>query len=279
MAILKDFKFHSPGSLDSALSILEKAKVPLLLAGGTFALNYLKKTSKYPTDVISLKKIKELKGIKVRGKGLLIGAMTSICELAVSRAVCDAFPSVAEASSRLGTTPIRNMATIGGNIASRFYWVDLPAVLMSLGASVVLAAKNGKKTVALEKFLSGKFDKKYVITGVLLPEVGRLSFYFRHTKTAQEVDVPSLGLAFSAVNRGGVLSGARCVVNTASSFPVPLRNVEKVFNGFSVCDIGIDKLKKQLFEDARGTKLDDYRVHLLVVDLEKLLNALKEKCG
>ncbi|HAJ57013.1 MAG TPA: hypothetical protein DCL35_04510 [Candidatus Omnitrophica bacterium] len=278
MPILKDFKFHSPGSLNAALALLEKARAPLLLAGGTFALNYLKKVSKYPTDVISLKKISSLKGIKAQGKGLWVGAMTAIYELIGSRAVCDAFPSVIEASSKLGTTPIRNMATIGGNIASRFYWVDLPAVLISLGASVTLATKKGKKTVALEKFLSVPPEKKYILTGIVLPKGNSLSFYFRHTKTAQETDVPSLGLAFSAVKKGRVISCARCIVNTTSSFPVALKKVEDVFNNFSSGDIRMDMIEKALLEDARATKLDDHRLHLLAVDLEKLLGILRQKC-
>lgn len=271
MSILKDFKFHSPGTLSEGLSLLEKAKTPMLLAGGTFALNYLKKSSKYPSDVISLKKIDALHGIKPKGQGFWIGAMTTIAELADSKLIKSGFPSLFEASAKLGTTPIRNMATIGGNIASRFYWVDLPAVLISLGARVTVATKKKKETIALEKFLSDKKFKKYILTGILLPKENRLSFYFRHTRTAQEVDVPSLGVAFSGIKRGMEIVSVRCIVNTATSLPVALRNVETLFNGTHSQKIKVEELNRALLEDVRNTKLDEYRVHLLSADLEKLL--------
>jgi CO/xanthine dehydrogenase FAD-binding subunit len=274
MSILKDFKFHSPGKLSEALSLLEKAKTPMLLAGGTFALNYLKKSSKYPSDVISLKKIDALHGIKPKGQGFWIGATTTIAELADSELIKSGFPSLFEASAKLGTTPIRNMATIGGNIASRFYWVDLPAVLLSLGACVTVATKKKKETVALEKFLSDKQLKKYILTGILLPKENRLSFYFRHTRTAQEVDVPSLGVAFSGIKRGEGVVSVRCIVNTASSLPVALRNVETLFEGSQLKKISAGELKKAILEDVQNTKLDEYRVHLLFADLEKLLDLL-----
>ena len=136
MALLKDFHYHTPETLHEALGILMKSKEPLLLAGGTFVLNYLKKSPKYPADVIGLKKIPSLRGISDSGDSVSIGAMTTIAELAESDLIRKHFPSFFQALRHLGTTPIRNMATIGGNVASRFFWVDLPAVLISLGARV-----------------------------------------------------------------------------------------------------------------------------------------------
>ncbi len=275
MPILKDFKFHSPQSLSAAAGLLGRSKAPMLLAGGTFSLNYLKKTAQYPTDVISLKKISALKGIKTQGKGVWIGAMTTMDELIVSKIVSGSFPSLFEAASRMGTTPIRNMATIGGNIASRFYWVDLPAVLISLGARVSLASKAKKTTIALEEFLASKPDKKAIVTGILLPQKERSAFYFRHTRTAQEVDAPCLGLAFSALRKGSRLADARVVVNTSVSLPVVFRSMAAVLERTDIGALTLLVIEEALLKDAAGTKLDEYRLRLLAADLEKLLNILK----
>ncbi|HQP91066.1 MAG TPA: FAD binding domain-containing protein, partial [Candidatus Omnitrophota bacterium] len=222
MPILKDFKFHSPGSLPQAIKSLEEARSSLLLAGGTFAINYLKKSAKYPSDVISLKNIKELRGIKDLGKELWIGSMVTISELLETKAIHENFPSLYDACFKLATTPIRNMATIGGNIASRFYWVDLPGVLISLGAVLEIISGNKKTSCRLEDFFKEKPLQKTIISGIIMPKEKRDSFYFRHTRTSQDVDVPFLGLAFSCVNDNGKLNDSRLVVNTTLSFPVLL---------------------------------------------------------
>ena len=167
MGLLKDFKYHPPATLKEALSILGKAKNPLILGGGTSVLNYLKKASRYPTDVISLKKITELCGIKSSAQGLSIGAMTTISELAQDQVLEQRFTSLHQACQKLATTPVRNMATIGGNLASRFFWVDLPAVLISLGAKVVYVSKKGKKTVSVEEFLKDRDFKKSILTSTV----------------------------------------------------------------------------------------------------------------
>jgi len=57
MGLLKDFKYYAPATLKEALGALKNARHPLVLGGGTFSLNHLKKAAKYPTDVIGLKKV------------------------------------------------------------------------------------------------------------------------------------------------------------------------------------------------------------------------------
>lgn len=270
MPILKDFKFHAPKTLSEALGLLDKGKTSLLLAGGTFALNTLKKTSRFPSDVISLRKIGALQGIKPQGRGLWIGAMTTVADVAGSKLIENMFPSLAQAASSLGTTPVRHMATVGGNIASRFFWADLPAVLISLGAKICVAEKNKKETLPLEKFLPERSLKKFILTGIFLPENKMSSFYFRHTRAVQEVDAPYLALAFSCSRKGARLQDVRCIVNTTLSLPLSLKNVEALFENIARAKIAAREIQEALRKDTENSKLDAYRLHLLSADLEKL---------
>lgn len=274
MPILMEFRYHSPSTLSEALSLLKKAKSPLLLAGGTFVLNYLKKASKYPSDVISLKKIPQLKGIRETNKDLSIGAMTMITELAESNIIRDRFQSLFQASQKLGTTPIRNMATIGGNLASRFFWVDLPTVLISLDAKLTVATSKGREVITVEEFLNHKPLKNFIIESISLSKKERMTHYFRHTKS-MEVDMPSLALAFSACWDESILKEVRLVVNTALSFPVALKNAEGVFEGKDPKRIVMASVKEALHEDLKKTKLDDYRRHCLEADCQELIVLLK----
>lgn len=274
MGLLKDFRYHAPATLKEALAVCESAKEPLILAGGTFVLNFLKKSSKYPTDVIGLKQISELKGIKESSREIAIGAMTTFQELSGSKIISDCFASLAAACRSLSTTPIRNMATIGGNVASRFFWVDLPAVLISLDARIFLASSRGQKEIKIEDFLTGKPSGKEIVTRFVLPNKKLITRYFRHTKT-MEVDAPSLGLAFSASQEKSRLNNVRLIVNTTISHPVELKKLEVVFEANEPPKISLDEARKALRSDLEKARLDEYRMHCLDIDIEDLLNFLK----
>ena len=276
MGLLKDFKYHAPATIQEALKLLQKSPTPLVLAGGTFVLNYLKKSVQYPTDVISLKKIESLKGIKDEKKGVSIGALTTIAELLESSVIKEHFFSLYDACQHLATTPLRNMATIGGNLASRFYWVDLPAVLISLGAKISLETSNTEETVSIEDFLKQKPSSKFILTSVFLPKKDLITFYFRHTK-GSSVDVASLALAFSASKEDQSLESVRFVVNTASSFPVRLKSTEAVFEGETVAKINEREAVLALQKDLEIVKLDEYRRYCLEIDLGSLLKNLKDQ--
>lgn len=245
-----------------------------LLAGGTFVLNHLKKAKRYPLTVVGLKKISSLRGVEAVDNGCRIGAMTTVAELCESPLIREGFPSLFEAGSKLATTPVRNMATVGGNVACRFFWTDLSAVLISLKAELSLLAPAGKKRISVEDFLIHKPQEKFLATDVFVPERGRRAFYFRHTRS-MEVDVPSLALAVSLREKEGRLSDARCVVNTAVSFPVSLPLLQKVFEGKRAADLKSDDARKALREDLKEKGLDDHRLYCLELDLETLLECLK----
>ncbi len=277
MGMLKDFIYHTPTTLKEALGLLKKAKEPLVLGGGTFSLNYLKKTPKYPSDIIGLKKIPALRGIRDEKKSVFVGAMTTIAEMAESPLIGRLFPSLAQASAQLATTPIRHMATVGGNVASRFFWADLPAVLISLDARLSYVTPAGGATVEsvpILDFLKERPSKKCIVTKITLPKGNPHSFYFRHTRT-MEVDTPSAALAFAASLEGSRLRGVRLVVNTTLSFPVVLLETRDVFEGRLISEISLEKAQDALKRDLSMSKLDEYRIHTLSQDLDSLCGSLQ----
>ncbi len=251
------------------MKLADKSKEPLLLAGGTLVLNYLKRSPRCPSDVIGLKKIKALEGIKDSKEGVSVGAMTTIAELLDSALIKKSFPSLIQACARIATTPIRNMATIGGNCCSRFYWVDLPAVLESLGAKVVVATSRKKQIVSLRDFLSSKPSKKAVVTRILFPRKDLWGCYFRYTKT-MDVDIPSLGLAFACRRNNSKCADVRIIVNTTTSLPLELKQTQKLFEARELGRIDPNQVRECLDADAKGTKLDEYRLSCLAADLGNL---------
>ncbi len=275
MALLKDFKYHRPATLHEALGLLKKAEDPLVLGGGTFVLNYLKKSPKYPTDVVGLQGIEALRGLKDSHDYLSIGSMTTISELAESGLIKDNFPSLFEACGKMATTPIRNMATIGGNLASRFFWADLPAVLISLNASISLFTFNNEERMAVEDFLRSKPLKKIILASIVIPKKHKVGHYFRHTKT-MSVDVPSLALAFCCSLVKNRILDAKIIVNTTVSLPLELKVTKALLEGKDPKKIVFNEVKSALKNDTKGTKVDEYRMNRLEVDMENLIELLKK---
>ncbi|MFB3919317.1 carbon monoxide dehydrogenase medium chain [Candidatus Velamenicoccus archaeovorus] len=276
MPILKDFRYHAPVSVDEALALLRKCEKPVVLAGGTFVLNTLKKTAAYPTDVIGLRKIAPLHGIRDTARETAIGSMTTLAEIASSPVIREHFAVLAEAAARAATTPLRHMATIGGNVASRFFWVDLPVVLMALGAKAAWSGVKTKKTLTIEDFLAltGQ-EARGILTEIVLPKSGLTGVYFRHTQTI-EVDVPIVAIAFAARRQADAVKDVRCIVNTTLSRPVRLAGTASYFETTDIKKWKAAEAAEALRGDLQQSKLDDYRLHCLCADLELLIGKFKQ---
>jgi carbon-monoxide dehydrogenase medium subunit len=276
MPLLKDFDYHAPVSIDEALGLLRTSEKPLVLAGGTFVLNTLKKAAVYPTDVIGLRKIAPLHGIKDAAKDVTIGSMTTLAEVASSCVIREHFAVLAEAASCVATTPLRHMATIGGNVASRFFWVDLPAVLVALGAKVAWSGIKAKKILSIEDFLAlTGHEARGIATQIILPKSGLGGIYFRHTQT-MKVDVPLVAMAFVARRQANGVKDVRCIVNTTLSRPVRLAATASYFETKNMGAWKASEAAEALRSDLQHSKLDGYRLHCLCGDMEKLTETFKK---
>lgn len=114
---LPSFQYLSPGTVKEALETIaaHKGKV-LIVAGGTDIVNRLRQRLVSAPYVMSLKAISELKGIKKNKGELVISAGTTLREVAASPEVSGLFPALSQSASCAAAPPIRNMATIGGNL-------------------------------------------------------------------------------------------------------------------------------------------------------------------
>jgi 4-hydroxybenzoyl-CoA reductase subunit beta len=191
MLTLPPFQYHSPKSVAEAVALLGahglKAK---LIAGGTDLLPNMKHRLFTPEHVVGLKDVAELHRLDERDGSLVIGAMVSIADLARSERVKAVFPSLALAASQIAGPQLREMGTLGGNLAldtrcvyynQTLFWRkalgyclkkdgtvchvvkggqkcvaaasnDTAPVLLSLGATVRLVSPRGARELPLEQF-------------------------------------------------------------------------------------------------------------------------------
>ncbi len=145
-----------------------------IYAGGTDLLVQMRNAAVHPPALICLERIAELRGIETEGDGIRIGACATHAQLLESALVQQRLPILAQALAVLGSPPIRNMGTIGGNICTASPAGDTLPPLYALDAEVELCRRDGVKHMALQDFIVSpgqtRIDKGEVLTAIWVPK-------------------------------------------------------------------------------------------------------------
>ncbi len=171
---LREFTLHQAGSLEEAGVLLARlGPAARILAGGTDLLVDLKTGRASGPQLVSINRVAGLRGVTETEGGLRIGALTTITELNRSPLVRGRFSALQDATRTMAAPQIRNVATVGGNIASAVPCADLPPILIALHASVVLWSPTGEREVPLDGFFTGARRtirrEGEILTAVLVP--------------------------------------------------------------------------------------------------------------
>ena len=149
---MKTFNYHSAKDVKEA-SKLSSSK-SAFLAGGMTTIPSMKLGLASYKDIIDIKGIKNLSGIKVSGKSVRIGATTKHAEVAKSKDIKKSIPSLANLAEGIGDPQVRNRGTIGGSIANNDPAADYPSACIALNA--VIHTNNRK--IDANKFFKGMFE-------------------------------------------------------------------------------------------------------------------------
>ncbi len=146
-----------PRTLDEAARLLaEHGAGARVLAGGTDLLVDLRSGRAHAERLISLHRVPEGREIRYDNDGTLrIGALTTVAQLAACDVLRGPHAVLREAACQMASPQVRNLATVGGNLASAVPCADLPPVLLVLGASVEIFSPGGRRAVALDAFFLG----------------------------------------------------------------------------------------------------------------------------
>jgi aerobic carbon-monoxide dehydrogenase medium subunit len=145
--------YHRATSVADAVGQVKSGDAKFL-AGGMTLIPAMKQRLASPSDLVDLAHVGELKGIKVSGKTVTIGAGTTHAEVASDAALKKAAPAVAYLASHIGDPHVRHKGTIGGSIANNDPAADYPAALLALNATIV----TDRREIAAEDFFTGLFE-------------------------------------------------------------------------------------------------------------------------
>jgi carbon-monoxide dehydrogenase medium subunit len=153
------FEYHRPSNVGEAAALLARLDSDArVLAGGHSLIPMMRLRMAQPSHLIDLGGCADLKGVRVEGGEIVIGAMTTQAEIIASEALGRAAPILRETALVIADPQVRYMGTIGGNAANGDPGNDMPAVMLTLDATYVLRGAAGERRVKAREFYRGAFD-------------------------------------------------------------------------------------------------------------------------
>jgi carbon-monoxide dehydrogenase medium subunit len=203
------FKYHQPKTVRQAANLLAKFPEAKVLAGGHSLLPVMKLRLAGPSDIIDINKVEGMSGVELKGRSVVIGALTRHFEVADSQILKEHLPALAAAAAEIGDPAVRHRGTIGGSVANNDPNADYPAICLGLGATII----TNKRRIGSDEFFTGMFST------ALEPDeiVTKVSFPLAKKAAYQKFKHPASGFALVGVFVSKRGSDIRVAVTGAGS--------------------------------------------------------------
>src|ERR1700755_881631 len=149
-----NFTFHRPTTVRQAAGLLARNPEAKILAGGHSLLPVMKQRLAQPSALIDLALVEGMTGVELKGRSVVIGAMSRHADVANSPVLLEAMAALASVPGSVGDPQVRNRGTIGGSIANNDPNADYPAALLGFAATV----HTTKREIAADNFFTGIFE-------------------------------------------------------------------------------------------------------------------------
>jgi carbon-monoxide dehydrogenase medium subunit len=231
------FEYLRPKNLPEALAFLEQygddAKI---LSGGQSLIPMMKLRLARPAFLIDINRIAGLSYIKEEGGFLKIGGLTREVELESSALIRTKYPLLFDASSVIADPQVRNLATVGGNLAHGDPANDHPAAMLALGAQIVATGKKGERVIPVENFFLSLFETA-LEPGEILTEIRIAAAQPRSSGAYLKVERKVGDFATAAVaaqvtlDDKGAIAKAGIGLTNAGPTPIKARKAEDFLRG------------------------------------------------
>lgn len=272
-------------SLKSALREISQNPDAAIIANGTDLMPRIREEGLKVQKMLDISALdKELSYISTDGNLIKIGSMTTVSDIQSSDVFRGSLNAFYEVASKFGGPQIRNRATIGGNVCAASSSEDFIPLLMALDASVVLQSVNGKRTVKLESFITGKRSiarrNDEILVEIQFNKPGedyRSGFEKIGRRNILIINLVNMAMVISA--KYGIINDVKIALNrTSGKVPARARLTERYLAGKEISESTIAEAKEKLGQELKLTSdfraSADYRVNLSKVTLGKLLKRL-----
>jgi carbon-monoxide dehydrogenase medium subunit len=260
---MKNFNFKTATNTKEATKLAGGRAT--FLAGGMTLLPAMKLRLAAYSDLINIKKIKSLSGIKVSSKSIKIGSTTTHAMVASSKEVGKTIPSLAILADGIGDPQVRNRGTIGGSIANNDPAADYPSACLALNATI----HTNKRKIQADKFFKGMFEtdlKKGELIEMIEFEIPEKSSYSKFPNPASRYAIVGVFVAKLKKEVRVAITGAGSCVFRSEDLETALT---KNFSPSAINDVNISD--KDLNTDIHASA--NYRAHIIKVMARKAVSS------
>ena len=236
---MRSFELVEPATVDEVVAQLVPDNPGVRVIAGATALMLMMKARLFQPDrLISLRRLDgAMRAVQEDRRGRLrIGAMATLSELERSPLVARAAPVISRALRTLSNVRIRNVATLGGHLAHGDPHMDLPPILLTLGARVRVVSARGDRWIDMNDFAVGYYQtavgRDELIVDVEIPVLrpGVSAWYAKFTALSAD-DWPAVGVAVWCRVDDGRIAEARVAVSAATDRPLRVAGAESALVG------------------------------------------------
>jgi carbon-monoxide dehydrogenase medium subunit len=283
------FGYVAARSVDEALELMAKhGEEGKILAGGHSLIPAMKLRLSSPRTLIDLGTVPGLRGVKLDGGHLIIGALTVHADIVSSDLVRRHVPGLADAASVIGDMQVRNRGTIGGSVAHADPGADFPVILTALNASFVLQSAAGNRTIAADDFFMDFFstamNPNEILTEIRvpLPANGTGTAYAKFPHPASGYVVVSAG-ALIARQASGSCAAARIALGGLGSTPIRASVTERELLGTALTPQIIAAAAAKAAEGTDPVEDSyasaEYKQHVATVYARKAIEQAAQRAG
>jgi aerobic carbon-monoxide dehydrogenase medium subunit len=286
--IATQFDYVRAQTLDEALTLLAQNEEAKILAGGHSLIPAMKLRLASPPLLIDIGRIKDLSYIREEGDQIRIGAMTSHYQIESSDLLRKICPLLPECAGHIGDVQVRNKGTIGGSVAHSDPAGDWPAAVIALNAELVVASKNGERTIKVDDFFLDLMTTA-LEPGEILRELRINKSNGRTGQAYVKMHHPASGFAVVGVaanltlDDSGACQGASIGITGISSKAYRADAVESALNGSALDEQATANAAAHATDgvDINGDLFasEKYRRHLAAVFTRRAIAAASERAA
>jgi aerobic carbon-monoxide dehydrogenase medium subunit len=235
--IPQSFEYFRPETLSEAIALLDQhGETAKVLSGGQSLIPMMKVRLARPDYIVDINRITDLQYVKEEDGFLKIGGLTRESDLELSPLVQSKYPIILDTARLIADPQVRNMATVGGNLAHGDPANDHPATMLALEAEIVATGKNGQRTIAVKDFFLSVFSTALehgeILTEIRIPipPSGSGGAYFKLERKVG--DFATAGVAAQVtIDTGGVCRRAGIGLTNVGPTPIKALRAEEFLAG------------------------------------------------
>lgn len=239
------FDYHSPTSIAEALALLrEHGDSAKILAGGQSLIPAMRFRLALPETLIDINRITDLSYLREENGHLAIGALTRESALEESALVQSGYPLLADTARVIADPLVRNLATVGGNIAHADPANDHPATMLAYGAEIVAQGPQGTRTIAIDDFFVDLFenaladDEILTETRIPTPGAGSGGAYIKVERKVGDYAISAVAVQLTM--SGDICTAARIGLTNVNPVPMRSTGAERALIGQPVNDATLE---------------------------------------